>query len=443
MNKIVLIDTNLYLDDATIIYRLSKNYDKILIPITVLKELDKHKFNKDLAYSARNAIRSILEFNEKYSDRIIFDTYEDTSKANDIVILDVAEKYKATVATKDISMSTIGKARGIETSLCDQILNNIFNSYIYMHADDLDKVHNTSTFSYELEYENSDKDLNYSNMLIAFSKISGKELDSEYWWFVIIDINTKHPVIYANNPIKHKLVRIDNKPEYREIRTEGSTIKARDYYQVCAIYSMIEAPNILICGSYGTGKSLLASAYAIAYNSKKTFISRPNLTVDRRFDLGFLPGPLSEKLSPWMAGFISSLYYIFSNTKGQTSDKMAVKGMTYDFVKEQMFKKYFEMMPLDSLQGTSFMEGDLLLLDETQLCSVSILSVILSRFGVGSKLIMTGDIHQVYGIIPPSENGLLKLLRLLPNKNIAYVTLQNNYRSGLVELADGLQEKSF
>jgi hypothetical protein len=56
---------------------------------------------------------------------------------------------------------------------------------------------------------------------------------------------------------------------------------------------------------------------------------------------------------------------------------------------------------------------------------------------------MTGDIRQVYGAMPPSENGLLKLLRLLPNKNIAYVNLEVNYRSGLVELADGLQDKSF
>jgi PhoH-like ATPase len=101
------------------------------------------------------------------------------------------------------------------------------------------------------------------------------------------------------------------------------------------------------------------------------------------------------------------------------------------------------MTPLETLQGMSFMEGDLLLLDEAQLCSISILSVILSRFGKGSKLIMTGDVGQVYGVIPPSENGLLKLLRLLPSKSLAYVDLKNNYRSELLELADGLQTKSF
>jgi len=140
-----------------------------------------------------------------------------------------------------------------------------------------------------------------------------------------------------------------------------------------------------------------------------------------------------------MAGFMSSLYYMFSNTKGQKMNN----GISYDYVKDQIFTKYFEMTPLDSLQGMSFMEQDLLLLDEVQLCSIAILSIVLSRFGEDSKLIMMGDVKQTYGVIPPSENGLLKLLRLMPNKNLAYVYLHNNYRSKLIELAVELQNKSF
>lgn len=58
MEKLILIDTNLYLDDTNIINKLANGVNKILVPLMVLKELDKHKFNKDLSYSARNAIRS-------------------------------------------------------------------------------------------------------------------------------------------------------------------------------------------------------------------------------------------------------------------------------------------------------------------------------------------------------------------------------------------------
>ena len=57
MEKTVLIDTNLFLDDQNIIYKLARDYDKILIPIKVLEELDDKKYHKDLSYSARNAIR--------------------------------------------------------------------------------------------------------------------------------------------------------------------------------------------------------------------------------------------------------------------------------------------------------------------------------------------------------------------------------------------------
>ena len=438
MENTVLIDTNLYLDDADIIYKLSSDFNKILIPITVLKELDKKKYEKDLSYSARNAIKAILNFSANNPEKIIFDTQKYGQPDADDRILTSAKAHKAVVATKDVNMSITARSFGLKSMLHEVVTSSIFDPYLHLHMDELQEMVEKENFSYGQEYIAED----YQKITTVFSTLSENRFSKENWWFVIIDVNTKFPIIYANHPIDCKLVRIDDKPIYREIRTEGSNIKARDCYQICAIYAMLEAPNTLICGSYGSGKSLLASAYAISYNTdRKTFISRPNLTVDKRFSLGFLPGSLEEKLNPWMAGFISSLYHIFSNTKGQITEKAPRLDNTYDFVKDTIFTKYFEMVPLDSLQGTSFMNGDLLLLDEAQLCSIPVLATILSRFGEGSKLVMTGDIQQTYGVISPSENGLLKLLRLLPNNNLAYVVLKNNYRSNLLELANKLQNK--
>jgi predicted ribonuclease YlaK len=84
-----------------------------------------------------------------------------------------------------------------------------------------------------------------------------------------------------------------------------------------------------------------------------------------------------------------------------------------------------------------------MMVDEVQLASIDILSVILSRPTRSGKLILMGDIKQTYNIIKPSESGLLKLLRILPHKSMAYVELQNSYRSELVELASKLQDKVF
>jgi predicted ribonuclease YlaK len=82
-----------------------------------------------------------------------------------------------------------------------------------------------------------------------------------------------------------------------------------------------------------------------------------------------------------------------------------------------------------------------MMVDETQLIDIDYLSMILSRSGSGSKLILMGDLNQTYGVVRPAESGLLKLLRLLPHKYLAYVRLENSYRSGLISLADKLQDR--
>ena len=263
--KIILIDTNLYLDDPNIIHKLANSENKILIPLTVLKELDKHKFNKDLSYSARNAIRIISEFMNNTKERLIFDTVIYTGSADE-QILHSAVANKADIATKDISMSIQAKAIGINTIVYGTILNNIFDPYIHIHMNDLYDVTDMNVFAYDDEYIEDD----YQNMLILFSKTAGYELSEDSWWFVIINIDTDNNVLYANHPLQKKLIRIDNKQKYRQLTISRDVkTKALDDYQVCAIYAMIEAPNTLICGSYGSGKSLLSTAYGLAYNNNK------------------------------------------------------------------------------------------------------------------------------------------------------------------------------
>jgi len=440
MDKYVVIDTNLLLDDSKILFKLSTEYDKIILPITVLKELDKHKFKPDTSFSAREAIRSLIEFKNNFRDKIIFDTETENDNTqgdtNDIRIINSALRYSATLATKDMAMSIIGESVGLDVRLYDLVINNTVDPYNYVKNEDL--FEREEVFSYSKIYQDED----YLDALDIFSSVCNKELNDDSWFFIIINTPTSEPYIYANNPLNHTLIRIDNDPKYRKLSIDKeNSLKALDTYQVCAIYAMIEAPNVLICGSYGSGKSLLATAYALSNGKDKTFISRPSITVDSRFRLGFLPGTAENKMEPWMAGIVSGLYHIFGNAKAQRSDKFS-DSSSYDFVKEVLFKKFFDMLSLETIQGISFMDGDLLLLDETQLCSISILATILSRFGKGSKLIATGDLNQVYSTIPPAENGLLKLLRLLPNKNMAYVELKHNYRSGLLDLADGLQNKT-
>lgn len=435
MEKTVLIDTNLYLDDQNIIYKLAKQYGKILIPIKVLEELDDKKYNKDLSYSARNAIRAILDFSKSFKDKVIFDTDYYSDVKPDDKILASALKFKAIVATKDVSMSIKADARGLETILHDMVLNNIFKPYVHIHMNDLHDATEEDAFAYDDEYSEEE---DYQRMLTVFSKLAGHELDEETWWFAIVDIETDNPVIYANHPMEQKLIRIDNKKQYREIHTDGVPIKARDCYQVCAIYALEEAPHTLITGRWGSGKTLLATAHALARTRKKAFITRAPLGLNPKYDIGFLPGDMDDKMMNWLQGFMSALYYLYANTRSDDDGN----GKTYDFVREDLFHKKFQIMPMNSIQGLSLLDNDTLIVDEAQLITVDYMSMIMSRPSETGRLVLLGDIKQTYDVVKPSESGLLKLLRVLPHKYMAYVELQNSYRSPLLEVADKLQDRS-
>lgn len=431
MGRTILIDTNLLLDDANVIYKLSREYETILIPLTVLKELDEKKYNRDLSYSARSAIRSILQFKEEYPEKILF--HVDTAEINnaDAHIIEAARKHDAKLATKDISMSILADAQGIDVELYGPILNNLFEPYAYIWHEDLYK--DEDVFAYQQMYTDDD----YYEVLNLFCEAAKKNLCPDSWFFVFIQNGGERPIVYANNPKDRIIDRIDNNTVYLEFNINGTKIKARDSYQNCAIYALKNAPHVLLTGRWGSGKTLLGTAYTLAYNKKKTFITRAPIGINPKYDLGFMPGKKEDKMMDWLQGFMSALYFIYGNTKGQSG-----RDIDYDYVKDLTFSEKFEILPMNAIQGLSLLEKDILMVDEVQLITVDYMSMILSRPSESGKLILMGDLKQTYNVVKPSESGLLKLLRVLPHKSMAYVELQNSYRSDILEVADLLQDKT-
>lgn len=436
----VLIDTNLFLDDSNIIFKLAREYDEILLPLVVLRELDAHKMNSSSSFSARKAIQSIMEFREREPNRIIFDveSHKNLSEGatNDDKIIHSAQVHEANIATKDTSMAMQAEALGLEPKLYDVVLNHIFEPYKYIHMNVLYELTEEDIFAFNKYYDGTE----YAKMLNIFSKACDEELDRDSWFFIFINVDKESPVIYANNVKNHLFQRIDDDPKYIYIETEASTLRARDKFQKCAIFALKEAPHCLITGRWGSGKTLLGTAYALAENSKKPFITRAPIGINTKYDLGFLPGDKKDKMIDWMQGFMSALYFLYANTRGQKDEK---NGRIYDFVKDTLFHQKFELMPMNTIQGLSLLDGDTLIVDEAQLITVDYMSMILSRPSVHGKLILLGDLKQTYGVVKPSESGLLKLLRTLPHRSLAYVKLENSYRSPLLEVADKLQDKTY
>jgi len=431
MGRNIIIDTNLLLDDSNVIYKLSKEYEKIVIPLTVLKELDDKKYDPTLSYSARNAILAIKQFKGEFPDKITFHIGEDEITGNDAKIIRAAVETGSNLATKDMSMSIQAEAQGLDTTLYDVVMNGLFEPYIYVHHEKL--YVEEDVFAYGQMYAGEA----YESVFKLFSMVTEKELNRDAWFFVFINVEMERPIIYANNPTDHIFDRIDNNALYLEVRLDSTTIKARDPYQNCALYALQVAPHCLITGCWGSGKTLLSVAHTLAHSNRKSFVTRPPIGLDRKYDLGFMPGKKEDKMMDWLAGFLSALYYIYGNSRGQAKD-----GASYDHIKDVMFRELFEILPMNAIQGLSLLDKDILLVDEVQLISVDYISMILSRPSETGKLILMGDLKQTYNVVKPSESGLLKLLRVLPHRSMAYVELQNSYRSDILEVADKLQDKT-
>jgi phosphate starvation-inducible protein PhoH and related proteins len=132
-------------------------------------------------------------------------------------------------------------------------------------------------------------------------------------------------------------------------------------------------------GSAGTGKTYVSAAYAAAQlfykYVDKIIVTRPNIEVGR--GLGFIPGTLEQKYSPYLEPFESVFYKILG------------KGFYEYCLKE----KRIDPKPLGFMRGATF-DNCIVLVDEAQNVTMSEMKMLLSRIGNNAKMILSGDPDQ-------------------------------------------------
>ena len=159
---------------------------------------------------------------------------------------------------------------------------------------------------------------------------------------------------------------------------------------------------VVVSGPAGTGKTYLAMLAAIkALRSGECdhiILTRPAVSVDDEKH-GFLPGDLNAKMEPWTRPLIDVLKEYYT-----------VKEITY-MLEEQII----EIAPLAFCRGRNF-KNSYVILDESQNATPSQLKMIMTRIGVGSKIVITGDIEQTDR--KTTQNGLMDLISRLKIKPI-------------------------
>lgn len=179
----------------------------------------------------------------------------------------------------------------------------------------------------------------------------------------------------------------------------GKPIKARTPNQQLLVKTFTENDLTFALGPAGTGKTYLAVAMAVRAlknrEVRKIILSRPAVEAGEK--LGFLPGDMKDKIDPYLQPLYDALEDMIPNAK----------------LKEYMETKVIQIAPLAFMRGRTLNDA-IVVLDEAQNTTTHQIKMFLTRLGMGSKMIVTGDVTQI-DLPRTTASGLIQALKILRN----------------------------
>lgn len=439
--KIFVLDTNVILHDFRAIYNFQEN--DIVLPIAVLEELDKFKKGDDtINYNAREFVREMdkitdnqlfdkgirigkgkgllkIELGHAFSDQMAESFFEDTQ---DHRILATTQWLKdknpdrvVALVTKDLNLRLKAKALRLDAQdyLADKVaeerVENIKKEVIFLRDISQDIID-------RLFYKEGGVPADEFNL----KNLSGNQL------FSIANPTGNNPILARYNGLSKCLVGVKRRKAYG--------IESRNDEQTFAIDALLN-PDILLVsltGTAGTGKTLLALAAAMELEQQynQILLARPVIPLKNQ-EMGFLPGDIKEKMAPYMLPLYDNLSVIKNSFK--QSSKEVVR------IEEMLKNEKLLISPLAYIRGRS-LSNVFFIIDEAQNLTPHEVKTIITRAGEGTKLVFTGDIHQIDSpYLDIHSNGLTHLGDKLYGQDIfAHINLIKGERSELSELAGKL-----
>lgn len=217
-----------------------------------------------------------------------------------------------------------------------------------------------------------------------------------------------------------------------------SRIRPQNKEQAFALHLLMdpEIPLVTITGKSGCGKTVLALAAGLSLVQDQIYqrmlVARPIAPLGGK-ELGYLPGSAEEKISPWMQPIRDNLDCIMN--QGKTGRKDGDR----DFMKDLEAQRLLQVEPLTYIRGRSI-PNQFFLIDESQNTSKAEIKTILTRAGMGTKIVLVGDVDQVDDAYMDSHsNGLALAINAFRDSHLAaHITLTKGVRSELSEAASKL-----
>lgn len=430
-NKMYVLDTNVLLHDPLAIH--SFNEHKVIIPMTVLEELDhiKDRRDKDVSREARIAINAIdrllanastraiqegveiftsVESKDEqatlgtlavYPDQVLQDKdtaaflrlNQDHDNDNRIinVALQLAEEHPddfVCLVTKDINMRL--KARGSGLEHVEDYRNDKVLDDIDLLATGVEKIE--GRFWDKIETVETVQEAR-----ATFHQIDKTVLKDPYPnQFICDDENFVGRVVGLTDS-RCKLQDL-NAELLMAQRVWGLTPRNMEQALALNLLRQEELDLNILAGPAGSGKTLLALAYGLhAILEEKRFskliVARSTPPIAE--DIGFLPGTEEEKMAPWLAAFDDNLEVLHGGDESPYS--------SVDYVKE---RANIQFKSLNFMRGRSF-NNALIIIDEAQGLTQFQLKSVITRVGVNSKIIILGNLAQIDNkYITPLTSGL-------------------------------------
>jgi PhoH-like ATPase len=453
MKKNFVLDTNVLLHDANALFAFDDN--TVCLPIYVIEEID--NFKRDMNELGRNARETVRLLDQLRSQgnlrdgvpipsggqlRVIFAEKVNgagnggaagqglDAKIVDNRILAAAlqldererDEAKTVFITKDINLRIRADARGLQAEDYDK--EQIDISEVYTGFRELEVADSLLASFFEAgEVELPGAEL-HANEFVALLPPGGGE--------------PTHARFHAERGVLMPIV------DTRRRKVYG--VRARNAEQMFALDLLLDddIKLVTLVGKAGTGKTLLALAAGLQKVNddggySKLLVSRPVIPLGK--DIGYLPGEVEDKMNPWMKPvydnieLLTSLNTYASEGRGTEGRAPTGRGGQGDFSAERLV----DVEPLTYLRGRSI-PNQYLIIDEAQNLTPHEVKTVITRAGVGTKIVLTGDPYQIDNpYLDSVNNGLTTLVQKFRGQAIAgTMTLVKGERSELAEIASNL-----
>lgn len=433
LSKTFVLDTNVLLQDPRSIYSFQEH--DLVIPITVLEELDTFKKNMDeTGRNARTVTRYLDELRQAGSLRdgvklpgggiLRIDLYSSP---------DVQITWGENTADNRILRTTVQQSRKGETVLVTRDVNmRLKCDALGVKSEDYANSH----VSVDEHYTGVAERVVPGEVIDALYAAGSVQLEAEGLYpnqFVILSA--------AESPSKTAMVRYLEGTSFnltKKFKDPIWGILPRNKEQMFALELLLDDNISLVTldGFAGCGKTLIALACGLKrvaddQTYRKLLVSRPIFPLGK--DIGYLPGSIEEKLSPWMKPIFDNLEYLVGAKHENPRGGKSGGESSYQQLLDQ---KLIEVEPLTYIRGRTIPK-QFMIVDECQNLNKHEIKTILTRVGEGTKIVFTGDPNQIDNpLIDSMSNGLTYVIEKFKESSIAgHVTLKKGERSELAELA--------